>query len=100
MHLASRYLSFIFLTAALTASAAPKDAAAQEVVVQVDHPRYYDRNHRDYHEWNDREDRSYRLYLGEHHRDYRDFHEIAVANKATTGIGAITTQIAISPSLH
>ena len=74
MHLASRYLSFVFLTAALTASAAPKAAAAQEVVVRVDHPRYYDRNHRDYHEWNDREDRSYRVYLGEHHRDYREFH--------------------------
>jgi hypothetical protein len=73
LHLASKYLSFLFLTAALTASAAPKAAAAQEVVVQTDHPRYYDRNHRDYHEWNDREDRSYRVYLGERHRDYREF---------------------------
>ncbi len=73
MHLTSRFLSFIFLTAALTASAAPKAGAAQEVVVKVDHPRYYDRNHRDYHEWNDREDHSYRLYLGEHHREYREF---------------------------
>lgn len=75
MHIAARYLSFLFLTAALTASAAPKAAAAQEVVVSVDHPRYYDRNHRDYHEWNDREDRSYRVYLGERHRGYREFHQ-------------------------
>jgi hypothetical protein len=73
VHLASRYLSFAFLMAALTASAAPKAGAAQEVVVKVDHPRYYDRNHRDYHEWNDREDRSYRIYLGERHREYHEF---------------------------
>jgi hypothetical protein len=72
---ASRYLGFLFLTAALTASAAPRAGAAQEVVVTTggDHTRYYDRNHRDYHEWNDREDRSYRVYLGERHRDYREF---------------------------
>jgi hypothetical protein len=74
LQLASRYLSFVFLTAALTASAAPKAAAAQEVVVtQGDHTRYYDRSHRDYHVWNDGEDRSYRVYLGERHRDYREF---------------------------
>jgi hypothetical protein len=74
VHLTTKYLSFLFLTAALTASAAPK-AAAQEVVVTTgDHSRYYDRNHRDYHVWNDREDRSYRVYLGERHRDYREFH--------------------------
>ena len=74
MHIATRYLGFLFLTAALTASAAPKAGAAQEVQVRVDHPRYYDRDHHDYHEWNDREDHSYRIYLGERHRDYRDFH--------------------------
>jgi len=76
VHLATKYLSFLFLTAALTVSAAPKAGAAQEVSVRVDHPRYYDREHRDYHEWNDREDRSYRVYLGERHRHYREFHHI------------------------
>lgn len=35
--------------------------------------RYYDRDHRDYHEWNSREDRAYRVYLGEHHRNFREF---------------------------
>lgn len=74
MHLTTKYLSFLFLTAALTASAAPKAGAAQEVVVSVDHNRYYDRHHHDYHQWDDREDRSYRVYLGERHRDYREFH--------------------------
>jgi hypothetical protein len=78
VHLTTKYLSFLFLTAALTASAAPKAGAAQQVVISagVDHHRYYDRNHRDYHEWNDREDRSYRAYLGERHRPYREFHHV------------------------
>ena len=77
MNLAQKYLSFIFLGAALTAPLALTAGAAQEVSVRVgdgDHVRYYDRDHRDYHEWNDREDRSYRAYLGERHRDYREFH--------------------------
>ena len=71
MKLAYRILSFAFVTAALTAPLATKATAAQEVVVTT--PRYYDRDHRDYHEWNDGEDRRYRVYLGERHRDYREF---------------------------
>jgi hypothetical protein len=35
--------------------------------------RYYDRDNRDYHTWNNQEDRAYRVYLGEQHRDYREF---------------------------
>ena len=35
--------------------------------------RIYDRDHRDYHNWNDNEDQYYRRYLGERHRDYRPF---------------------------
>lgn len=35
--------------------------------------RYYDRNGKDYHTWNNNEDRAYRQYLGEQHRDYREF---------------------------
>lgn len=35
--------------------------------------RYYDKEHRDYHSWNDHEDRAYRIYLGEQHSDYRAF---------------------------
>ena len=76
MQIAYKCLSFLFLTAALTAPLATR-AGAQEVAVRIgdgDHHRYYDRHHRDYHEWNDREDRSYRVYLGEQHRDYREFH--------------------------
>ena len=38
--------------------------------------RYYDRDGKDYHTWNNNEDRAYRQYLGEQHRDYRDFHRV------------------------
>lgn len=38
--------------------------------------RYYDRDARDYHQWDDHEDRAYRLYLQEQHRDYREFNRV------------------------
>ncbi len=43
--------------------------------------RYYDRDHRDYHTWDDHEDRAYRIYLGEHHQDYREFAQINAARQ-------------------
>ena len=54
------------------------DVPEQEVIIRHDdgdRTRYYDRDHRDYHEWNDREDHSYRLYLGGRHMEYREFHD-------------------------
>jgi hypothetical protein len=39
------------------------------------------RDHKDYHNWDDREDRSYRIYLSEHHREYRPFVEIKVKDQ-------------------
>lgn len=47
-------------------------ANAQEATVQV---RVYDRDHRDYHNWDDHEDRAYRNYLAEQHRDYREYNK-------------------------
>jgi len=38
--------------------------------------RYYDKKHKDYHEWNDNEARAYRSYLQENHQDYRDFRTV------------------------
>ena len=35
--------------------------------------RYYDRDARDYHEWNEREERAYRHYLEERRREYLDW---------------------------
>ena len=38
--------------------------------------RYYDRDGRDYHEWNPREEQAYRRYLQDHHREYRDWTQV------------------------
>ena len=58
------------LLAASIAAPALVVAKAQEASIQV---RVYDRNHRDYHNWDDREDHAYRRYLGEQHREYREY---------------------------
>ena len=72
MHRMHRYISSLFLAAAIVAPAlVVAEANAQEGNVQV---RIYDRDHRDYHNWDDREDRAYRRYLGAQHRTYREYH--------------------------
>jgi type III secretory pathway component EscR len=38
--------------------------------------RYYHRDARDYHTWNNNEDRAYRLYLQEQRREYREFNRV------------------------
>jgi hypothetical protein len=38
--------------------------------------RYYDSYHHDYHHWDGREDRAYRVWLGERHYEYRDFSKL------------------------
>jgi hypothetical protein len=67
-----RYLSALALGAALLAPVSVKaddrDEHRRERV-----RRYYDRDARDYHEWNENENRAYRRYLQEQRRDYRDF---------------------------
>lgn len=67
----NRYISLFILAGAIVVpariNAAPKP---QQASVQL---RIYDRDHRDYHNWDDREDRSYRVYLGEQHRPYREY---------------------------
>jgi hypothetical protein len=35
--------------------------------------RVYDRSHKDYHNWDDNEDRAYRQYLGDNHQNYREY---------------------------
>ena len=43
--------------------------------------RYYDRDGRDYHYWNDDEDRQYRGYLVEQHRVYVPFPKVRVTQQ-------------------
>jgi hypothetical protein len=71
MHHLKLYLSALLLAGAIFApSAIMASPKPQEARVQV---RVYDRNHRDYHNWDDHEDRAYRGYLEERHRSYREY---------------------------
>ena len=38
--------------------------------------KYQDKQHNDEHEWNDHEDRAYRMWAKENHRKYRDFSKL------------------------
>jgi hypothetical protein len=74
MHLANRYLSALCLTAALAAGSSISAAALpQDAHVQI---RVYDDSHKDYHDWDEREDRAYRHYLEEKHEQYRAYEKM------------------------
>jgi type III secretory pathway component EscR len=64
-----RYLGSLLLAAAVIApTLVVSTAQAQEVNVRV-----YDRDHHDYHNWDDHENLAYRRYLEENHREYREY---------------------------
>jgi hypothetical protein len=72
MHRIDRYIYSLLLAAAIAAPTAIMAAPTpQDRSVQI---RVYDRDHRDYHNWDDHEDRAYRGYLTEQHRGYREYH--------------------------
>jgi Ni/Co efflux regulator RcnB len=79
-----RHLTYLVLTAALIAPVALGTRAAAQDDKRQDESqhndkkqvRVYDRTHKDYHNWNDNEDRSYRLYLGQNHVEYRDYSKL------------------------
>jgi len=52
---------------------APAAAVAEDHRGEV---RYYDRDGRDYHVWNSNEDRAYRFYLNDQHREYREWRTV------------------------
>jgi hypothetical protein len=66
----NRFIGSLALAAAIVAPAVLVTAAKAQEGVQV---RIYDRDHRDYHNWDDREDHAYRGYLVAQHREYRDY---------------------------
>ena len=72
MYHAHRYLSSLLLAAALVAPVAVMAAPAPQASIQL---RVYDRDHRDYHNWDDREDRAYRGYLSDQHQNYRVYNK-------------------------
>jgi hypothetical protein len=62
MHRKGILLSSIFLATALVAPLAIRsNAAPQGISVRV-----YDRDHKDYHNWDDHETKSYELFRGDH----------------------------------
>jgi len=60
-----RHLSTALLAAASLAPVAISGCAART--------RVYDDYYSDYHYWNDREDRAYRMWLAERHYEYREY---------------------------
>lgn len=75
-----QYAGSLFVMAAL---AIPMAAVATPGP-QDDHDRkrVYDRDHKDYHNWDDREDRAWGRFLEENHRER---HEFAKANRREQG---------------
>jgi hypothetical protein len=79
MNAGYRYISFLFLTAALSAPAALITRAASQDEHRDEHhdqKRVYDRAHKDYHNWDDNEDHYYHQYYTENHREYRDYSKL------------------------
>jgi heat shock protein HspQ len=73
MHRSYRFIASLFLVAAIAAPVSTMAAPApQQASVQV---RVYDRDHKDYHNWDDNEDRAYRGYLTEQHITYREYNK-------------------------
>jgi hypothetical protein len=68
----SRYLSAFILGTVLCVPAA-RMKADDEHHEREKIKRYYDRDRRDYHEWNEREAKAYRHWLEERRERYHDF---------------------------
>ena len=60
----SRFLSAALLSTPLMVPA---------VVVAQDHPRYHDNQRNEDHEWNNHEDKAYRIRAKQNHRKHADF---------------------------
>jgi hypothetical protein len=71
MHVSHRYLAPFFLAAALVAPVViVAGPVPQEAKVQV---RVYDKDHKDYHDWNDNENRAWSRYQTENHQKSYEF---------------------------
>jgi hypothetical protein len=75
-----RLMSSLIVAAALLAPASIQAAARPAVTAQV---RVYDRGHKDYHVWDNREDQAYRQYLGDQHIKYRSYSKLSRKNQTT-----------------
>jgi hypothetical protein len=76
MHRVHHYVASLFLSAAIVAPGALMAIPVpQQVGVQL---RVYDKDHKDYHNWDDHENRAWGQYLTENHRNS---HEYAKAHR-------------------
>jgi hypothetical protein len=76
MHRAHRYIASLFLAAALAAPASIIAAPAPQE--NRDQNRIYDKDHKDYHNWDDHENQQWGVFLSENHRKS---HEFSKSNK-------------------
>jgi hypothetical protein len=67
MHNKNRFIASLFLTAALAAPAVLRAGPAPQ------DDRVYDREHKDYHHWDDHENAAWHRYLAEQHHADREF---------------------------
>jgi hypothetical protein len=83
----SRILSTLALGAALIAPIAlraqdeSKKTTTTTTTTSTETKRYYDPVEKDYHVWNEQEDRAYRVYLQEKHTDYVEFPKVKVTEQ-------------------
>lgn len=70
MRLEPLHIASLVLTSLLFASVYPAAAKSQEASVQI---RVYDRDHKDYHNWDDRENSAWMQYQSENHVKQHDF---------------------------
>jgi hypothetical protein len=70
MNRTRRYIASFFLTAALAGPVSMMAAPSPQAGVQV---RIYDRNHKDYHYWNDHENHLWVHFLVINHRRHHEF---------------------------
>jgi hypothetical protein len=69
-----RLLTTTFIGLAMLVPAAAPFALFADEHVQV--RTYHDKEHNDDHEWNNREDRAYRMWAKENHRKYVQFNRV------------------------
>src|ERR1700680_579852 len=82
MYRTNRYITSLFLTAALAAPVAimaiPVPQEGRNQKEDRNQNRVYDKEHKDYHNWDDNENKAWGQYLTENHKSS---HEYAKANK-------------------
>jgi hypothetical protein len=78
-----RFLGSLIVTAALLAPVSAQAAVGPKRPQATVQLRVYDRAHKDYHVWDDHEDRAYRQYLGDQHRKYRGYSTLSHRRQTT-----------------